>query len=167
MAFPGHFLLRVAADDAEADAPALILDPFDGGAELDEAARRAAAVPRHGRGRAVRRVAAARVPAPPAGRADCSTTSSAPTSSCDRSSQAHRVTDLLLSADPTLLSERRDRGLLAYHLDDFPAALSDLEDYVRLNAWTEPGHADEADKDEQAQIREHIKNLRRRVASMN
>ena len=51
--------------------------------------------------------------------------------------QAYRVTDLLLAADPTLLSERRDRGLLAYHLDDYPAALSDLEDYVRLNAWAD------------------------------
>ena len=33
--------------------------------------------------------------------------------------QARCATDLLLSADPTLLSELRDRGLLAYHLDDY------------------------------------------------
>ena len=74
--------------------------------------------------------------------------------------QAYRGHRSAAPADPTLLPERRDRGLLAYHLDDFPAALSDLEDYVRLNAWSEPEHADEEDKDEQAQIWEHIKNLR-------
>jgi regulator of sirC expression with transglutaminase-like and TPR domain len=81
-------------------------------------------------------------------------------------SQARRVTDLLLSADPTLLSERRDRGLLAYHLDDFPAALTDLEDYVRLNSWAD-AEGVTSDKEERDQILEHIKNLRRRVASMN
>ena len=55
----------------------------------------------------------------------------------------------------------RDRGLLAYHLDHFPAALSDLEEYLRLS-----GPADPEDR-EREQIWEHVKALRRRVAALN
>ena len=76
--------------------------------------------------------------------------------------QARWTTELLLVTEPNLLSELRDRGLLAYHLDDFPAALRDLEDYLRLNHWTE-----NADREEREQIWEHVKNLRRRVAGLN
>jgi regulator of sirC expression with transglutaminase-like and TPR domain len=76
--------------------------------------------------------------------------------------QARWVTELLLMTDPTHLSELRDRGLLAYHLDDFPAALRDLEEYLRLNHWSET-----SDRDEREQIWEHVKNLRRRVAGLN
>ena len=78
---------------------------------------------------------------------------------------ARRVTDLLLAIDPTLLPELRDRGLLSYHLDDFPAALRDLEDYLRLNAWTEG-----RDREEQQELQElqaHVSALRRRVGSLN
>ena len=46
------------------------------------------------------------------------------------------------------------------------AALTDLEDYVRLNAWAD-ADGSTSDKEERDQILEHIKNLRRRVASMN
>ena len=166
IAFPGHFLLRVAADDPEADAPALILDPFDGGAELDDAARRALLSRVMGE-EVTYDESLLRICPPRQLVARLLNNLKRTYVELRLFRQAHRVTDLLLSTDPTLLHERRDRGLLAYHLDDFPAALSDLEDYVRLNAWSEPEHADEADKDEQAQIREHIKNLRRRVASMN
>jgi regulator of sirC expression with transglutaminase-like and TPR domain len=45
--------------------------------------------------------------------------------------QARFVADLLLTVDPAALSELRDRGLLAYHLHDFGAALRDLERYLR------------------------------------
>jgi regulator of sirC expression with transglutaminase-like and TPR domain len=76
--------------------------------------------------------------------------------------QAYAATSLILTVDPTLLSELRDRGLLAYHLDDYPSALRDLEDFVKLQAWT-----DEEDRDERDEIWSHIKNLRRRVAGMN
>ena len=76
--------------------------------------------------------------------------------------QAYAATDLILAVDPTLLSELRDRGLLAYHLDDFPSALRDLEDFVKLHAWT-----DEANTEEREEIWNHIKNLRRRVAGFN
>ena len=35
--------------------------------------------------------------------------------------QARDVTELLLAVDPSAINELRDRGLLAYHLKDFPA----------------------------------------------
>jgi regulator of sirC expression with transglutaminase-like and TPR domain len=60
------------------------------------------------------------------------------------------------------LSELRDRGLLSYHLDDWPAALRDLEDYLRLRGWK-----DDTDQEEHQQILDHVKTLRRRVAGMN
>jgi len=93
--------------------------------------------------------------------------------------QARVVADLLLTVDPSSVTELRDRGLLAYHLQDFGAALRDLESYLRLL----PHHADEPDSatlaseaadetdsetdDESSQVWEHIKNLRKRVASFN
>ena len=53
--------------------------------------------------------------------------------------QARFVADLLLAVDPSALSELRDRGLLAYHMEDFAAALRDLETYLRLMPRSEPG----------------------------
>lgn len=78
--------------------------------------------------------------------------------------QARDVTELLLAVDPAALSELRDRGLLAYHLNDFPAALRDLQHYLQL-ARTADLPDDE--RSEQEQIWEHVKSLRRRVASFN
>lgn len=94
--------------------------------------------------------------------------------------QARAIADLLLAVDPSALSELRDRGLLAYHMEDFAAALKDLEAYLRLMPR---GEAADADKDmdgagggedgeeqpvsESAQIWEHVKTLRRRVAGFN
>jgi len=75
--------------------------------------------------------------------------------------QALAVTDLLLTVDTTILSELRDRGLLAYHLDDFPSALRDLQDYLKIRVWTDE------DGDEKDRIWDHVKNLRRRVAGLN
>lgn len=78
--------------------------------------------------------------------------------------QARDITELLLAVDPSALNELRDRGLLAYHLKDFPAALRDLQNYLQLSAKSNPA-ADE--REEHAQIWEHVKTLRRRVASLN
>ena len=93
--------------------------------------------------------------------------------------QARAIADLLLAVDPSALAELRDRGLLAYHMEDFPAALKDLEAYLRLmprgaapdpdreiERTTEPD-GDESQSSESAQIWEHVKTLRRRVASFN
>ncbi len=89
--------------------------------------------------------------------------------------QARFISDLLLAVDPSALSELRDRGLLAYHMEDFGAALRDLETYLRLmprpdNAEVEHDQAagDESQEaSESSQIWEHVKTLRRRVASFN
>jgi regulator of sirC expression with transglutaminase-like and TPR domain len=95
--------------------------------------------------------------------------------------QARAIADLLLAVDPSALSELRDRGLLAYHMEDFAAALKDLEAYLRLmprgDGTDHHAHLDSAgDSDEQrdeespsesAQIWEHVKTLRRRVAGFN
>jgi regulator of sirC expression with transglutaminase-like and TPR domain len=78
--------------------------------------------------------------------------------------QARDITELLLAIDPPALTELRDRGLLAYHLNDFSAALRDLQTYVKLSSGTPQ---DEESKEEHEQLWEHIKTLRRRVAALN
>ena len=93
--------------------------------------------------------------------------------------QARAIADLLLAVDPSALAELRDRGLLAYHMEDFAAALKDLEAYLRLmprSAFDPDRHSessahaedgDEEEVSESAQIWEHVKTLRRRVAGFN
>ncbi len=87
--------------------------------------------------------------------------------------QARFVADLLLAVDPSALSELRDRGLLAYHMEDFAAALRDLETYLRLMPRSETAEPEGVDAEsdesgsESAQIWEHVKALRRRVAGFN
>jgi len=78
--------------------------------------------------------------------------------------QARDVTELMLALDPSALAELRDRGLLAYHLNDYPSALRDLEQYLQLSKGAE---LDDEERDEQARIWDHVKSLRRRVASFN
>jgi regulator of sirC expression with transglutaminase-like and TPR domain len=80
--------------------------------------------------------------------------------------QALDIMELLLAVDPSALNERRDRGLLASHLNDFSTALRDLQTYLSLsgNAGTE---RDGQERDDHDQIWEHVKTLRRRVASLN
>jgi len=78
--------------------------------------------------------------------------------------QARDITELLLAVDPLSLDELRDRGLLAYHLNDFSAALRDLQTYLNLSPKSDPG---EDQRKEHAEIWEHVKTLRRRLASMN
>jgi regulator of sirC expression with transglutaminase-like and TPR domain len=78
--------------------------------------------------------------------------------------QARDITELLLAVDPAAINELRDRGLLAYYLKDFPAALRDLQAYLHL---TSAATLDEAERQEHEQIWEHVKTLRKRVASLN
>ena len=78
--------------------------------------------------------------------------------------QAKDATELLLAVDPSAINELRDRGLLAYHLNDFSGALRDLQTYLQLAS---KANLDEDDRKEQAQIWEQVKSLRRRVASLN
>jgi len=89
---------------------------------------------------------------------------------------ARRTSDLLIAVDPSAITELRDRGLLSYHLQDFSAAMRDLERYLQLiPRAAEPGDEDESGESEgETEAREefkaiwdHVKNLRRRVASFN
>jgi len=78
--------------------------------------------------------------------------------------QARDTTELLLAVTPTALSELRDRGLLAFHLNDTTSALRDLQTYLTL---TGVGTVDKDTREERQQIWEHVKTLRRRIAGLN
>jgi regulator of sirC expression with transglutaminase-like and TPR domain len=78
--------------------------------------------------------------------------------------QARDITELLLAVNPSAINELRDRGLLAYNLRDFSAALRDLQEYLQL---ANAASLDEEERKEHAKIWEHVKTLRRRVASLN
>ena len=81
--------------------------------------------------------------------------------------QARDVTELLLAIKPSGAVDLRDRGLLAYHLRDFSGALRDLEAYLHIAGRTRNGDVPVDRQTEHEQIWEHIKMLRRRVASLN
>lgn len=78
--------------------------------------------------------------------------------------QARDVTEMLIVMTPSALTELRDRGLLAYHLNDVTGALRDLQTYLKLSSMSE---MDRDGRKECEQIWEHVKTLRRRVASLN
>lgn len=80
--------------------------------------------------------------------------------------QAHAVTHLLLALDPSSLTEVRDRGLLAHQLRDYAGALRDLEAYLNGLAPA-PQQIDEETRQEYEQIWEHVKGIRKRLASFN
>jgi regulator of sirC expression with transglutaminase-like and TPR domain len=156
--FPGHFLMR-GPDQGQDERP-LILDPFNGGRELGELDCRALLVEAVGEDQ----------PYSPDLLRPCTSRQMLARilNNLKRTyvefrsfPQAYAATDMILAVDPTLLFELRDRGLLAYHLDDYPSALKDLEEYLRLHAWADDG-ANERDE-----IWNHVKNLRRRVAGRN
>ncbi len=158
--FPGHFLVRVPGDDLSTRG--LLLDPFHGGAIISEAdchqllrahmGEEAVLDPAmlataHKHDIVVRMLlnlkrAYVRMRSFP---------------------QAREVTELLLGLDRSSLTELRDRGLLAYHLEDFSSALRDLHEYLRLA----PVPEDEEGRQEHLQLWEHVKTLRRRLASFN
>jgi regulator of sirC expression with transglutaminase-like and TPR domain len=162
--FPGHFLVRVL-HDLHTDNPGegLIVDPFHSGAILNEHDCRMLLHRHMGEeaawapellARATRRQILVRM-----------------LLNLKRLyvkwrsfPQARAITDLLLALSPSAVTELRDRGLLAYHMNDFPAALRDLEEYLKLSKMTE---ADEDLKKDNQQVWEHVKALRRRVASLN
>ena len=166
--FPGHFLLRAGNPLGDDD---LIIDPFHGGAMLSEYDCRQLLRNHVGDEAAFDGSLLA-----PATRHDIVvrmlvnlkrlyvTMRSFP--------QARFVSTLLLAVNPSAISELRDRGLLAYHLEDFASALRDLEEYLRLSP-TEALDERETDEDvsdqEEAPARllDHVKALRRRVAGFN
>jgi regulator of sirC expression with transglutaminase-like and TPR domain len=160
--FPGHFLLRCPEAGRDRGA-GLILDPFHGGALLSEHDCRLL-LQRHVGGE----VAFSRSLLAPATRLQILVRMllnlkrvyvqmrSFP--------QARDVTELLLAMTPSALSELRDRGLLAYHLNDVTGALRDLQTYLKLASMSE---MDREARQEHEQIWEHVKTLRRRIAALN
>ena len=152
--FPGHFLMRFAP---------LILDPFHRGARLSENDCRRLLERHVGEEAAFDPALLA-----PATKAQMLTRMllnlkriyvrlhSFP--------QARNVTELLLAVDPHALAELRDRGLLAYHMNDFSAALRDLQQYLHS---TSGSTVDEEGRSDHEQLWEHVKTLRCRVASLN
>ena len=174
--FPGHFLVRAPADPGGADDD-LIIDPFHAGALLSEVDCRQllrqhvgeeAAFDRGLLATATRQHIVVRM-----------LVNLKRLYVRMRSfPQARAIADLLLAVDPSALSELRDRGLLAYHMEDFAAALKDLEAYLRLmprgdavdrdeDRRPRDEEGDEEPASESAQIWEHVKTLRRRVAGFN
>lgn len=163
--FPGHFLVRYGHADARRTP--IVLDPFHGGAVLNEADLRELLREHVGDEAAYdRRLLAA------AGKRQILTRMLVNLKrlyvAMHSFPQARAIVEMLAAIDPLSLTEVRDRGLLAYHEGDFSAALRDLEAYLR--STSRPGSSAEADedqRDEYRQIWEHVKTLRRRIASFN
>ena len=155
--FPGHFLVRCQN---------LIVDAFHGGAILSENACRVllrrhegedgddTAVEPHLSGHATKRQILARM----------LVNLKRIYVQMNSFPQARDITELLLAIDPTATHELRDRGLLAYHLNDYSSALRDLQAYLDV---TPSAPADNEERKEHARIVEHVKTLRRRVATFN
>jgi regulator of sirC expression with transglutaminase-like and TPR domain len=161
--FPGHFLVRCPAHRGLSYGEDLIIDTFHGGALLSQEACLDLLRRRVGEDAVLDRRALSRA-AKPQILARMLVNLKRIYVRMHSYPQARDITELLLAADPSALSELRDRGLLAYHLNDFSAALRDLQRYLELSAATPLGQDDRA---EQTEIWEHVKTLRRRVASLN
>jgi regulator of sirC expression with transglutaminase-like and TPR domain len=166
--FPGHFLLRCPARRGLQYSEDLIIDAFHGGALLSEDACRDL-LARHADAdaddTAVFESHLLRHATKPQILARMLLNLKRVYVRMHSFPQARDVTELLLAVDPSAINELRDRGLLAYHLKDFPAALRDLQRYLQLSSKV--GALDEEEREEHAQIWEHVKTLRRRVASLN
>jgi regulator of sirC expression with transglutaminase-like and TPR domain len=162
--FPGHFLLRCPARREQPLAEDLIIDAYHGGALLseDDLLRRYAQTEDDEDGVSPSRLLAHATK--PQILARMLLNLKRVYMAMHSFPQARDVTELLVAVNPSALNELRDRGLLAYHLNDFSAALRDLQAYLQLSAKADP---DESDRKEQADIWEHVKTLRCRVASLN
>jgi regulator of sirC expression with transglutaminase-like and TPR domain len=163
--FPGHFLLRCPARRGMRYAEDLIIDAFHGGALLSEDACREL-LRRHSDEDQDEPLAS-----PLLVHANKQQILARMLLNLKRVyvrmhsfPQARDVTELLLAADPSAINELRDRGLLAYHLKDFSSALRDLQTYLQLSSTARLG---DEEREEHEQIWEHVKTLRRRVASLN
>lgn len=163
--FPGHFLVRYRTSAHHPEHPRdLVVDPFHGGAVLTEHDLRDL-LRRHAGEEATfdRRLLA------PAARRQILTRMAVNLKrlyvAMRSFPQARDATEFLLALDPASPTELRDRGLISYHLRDFPSALRDLQAY--LEAQARAGEPAEDLRQEVQQIWEHVKALRRRVAGFN
>jgi regulator of sirC expression with transglutaminase-like and TPR domain len=161
--FPGHFLVR-CLQDLHTDDPndGLIVDPFHSGAILNEAECRQLLQPHMSEAafepsllaRATRRQILVRM----------LLNLKNLYVKMHSFPQARATTDALLALQPSSLADLRDRGLLAYHMNDFSRALRDLEEYLKVARLLDQ---DDDQKKETEQVWEHVKTLRRRVAQLN
>ena len=160
--FPGHFLLRCPARRGLAQTDDLIIDAFHGGALLSEDACRR--LRRHAGEEAGDESPLLVHATKPQILARMLLNLKRLYVQMCSFPQALDVTELLRAVDPSAINELRDRGLLAYNLKDFSSALRDLQAYLELSGSTP---LDEDDRAHHAEIWEHVKTLRRRVASLN
>jgi regulator of sirC expression with transglutaminase-like and TPR domain len=170
--FPGHFLLRCPARRGLRYSEDLIIDAFHGGALLSRALLR-------------RRAGAARDAADEAAESDSTTVVESrllPHATKPQIlarmllnlkgiyvrmlsfPQARDIASLLVAVDPSAINQLRDRGLLAYHLKDFSGALRDLQAYLQL---TSSAKLDAEQREDHEQIWQHVKTLRKRMATLN
>jgi regulator of sirC expression with transglutaminase-like and TPR domain len=161
--FPGHFLMRCPSRHGLAYSEDLIIDAFHGGALLSEDACRTL-LRRHAGDEAVFDAQLLARATKPQILVRMLVNLKRLYVSMHSFPQARDVTELLLAVNPSAANELRDRGLLAYNLNHYAAALRDLQTYLQLSNKTE---LNDDLRDEHAQVWEHIKALRRRVASLN
>ncbi len=164
--FPGHFLVRYPSRvDDLGGAHDLLIDPFHRGALLSEADCRRLLARHLGSEAALSRDMLAT--ADPQQILVRMLTNLKRLYVRSRSFvHALESTHLLAAIDPHSLTELRDRGLLAYQLRLFPAALRDLEAYLQGMSPV-PHQLDEDSRKEYEQVWEHVKTLRRRIAGFN
>jgi regulator of sirC expression with transglutaminase-like and TPR domain len=161
--FPGHFLLRCPARRGLTQTDDLIIDPFHGGALISEDACRER-FRRHNGDESDDEPPLLIHATKPQILARMLLNLKHLYVQMHSFPQALDVTELLHAVDPSAINELRDRGLLAYELKDFSSALRDLQAYLQLSG---SATLDEDDRADHAQIWEHVKALRRRVASLN
>lgn len=160
--FPGHFLLRCPARRGVAETDDLIIDAFHSGALLSEDACRVLLRRHNGAEAVLESRIFAHATKPQILARMLLNLKRLYVQMCSFP-QARAATELMLAVDPSATSELRDRGLLAYQLKDFHGALRDLQAYLQITSSTES----EEQREEHAQIWEHVKTLRRRLASFN
>lgn len=169
ISFPGHFLVRARTNRHDPEEPRdILIDPFNGGAILDHSDCRELLRSTLGEDAVFDR----RMLTP----ADKPQIVARMLHNLKRLyvgmrsfPQALDIVDMLVALNPSASIERRDRGLIAYHLGDYPRALRDLEGYLTTlsRPATAQGHEDEEEDSEHKQIWEHVKMLRRRMAGLN
>jgi regulator of sirC expression with transglutaminase-like and TPR domain len=148
---PGHFLLKYVGPDEE-----IVIDPFNGGASVSPADcqrildriyhGKLAFEPRFLSVLGTRQILARML-----------TNLKVIYFHSQAYAKALSVVERLLILDPQAATEIRDRGLLFCQLRRYPEAMADLERYVRLAPAAEDAGV----------IRDHLRSIRQRAASMN
>jgi regulator of sirC expression with transglutaminase-like and TPR domain len=156
--FPGHFLVRCPGprQRLDGDSP-LIIDAFHGGALLSEQACRDL-LRRHTGDDGGEELRLSRATKPQI-LARMLVNLKRTYIRMNSFPQARDISELLVALNPASSQEIRDRGLLAYQMQDFGAALRDLQAYLD----TSP----DGDVNDLAQLREHVHTLKRQMAGLN